>query len=166
LRCRLQPERNIAVLGSPRLPVSLRLWQSGWLRRPLDIYRSQPSKPRNGAVAHFKRSTDAFPRLLPRFRFRDLMRRQLRLPPKSHTLRHRPCAPFAGSGQDQAPFELCQSSQHRQHQPPMWGGRIRPRVLRRPESAPRSETVASTFRRSRVLRASQSSLVHQHAQRS
>jgi hypothetical protein len=67
------------VLGSPRLPVSLRLWQSGWLRRPLDIYRSQPSKPRNGAVAHFKRSTDAFPRLLPRFRFRDLMRsRELR----------------------------------------------------------------------------------------
>jgi hypothetical protein len=27
------------------------VWQLGWLRRPLDTYRNQPSKPGNGAVA-------------------------------------------------------------------------------------------------------------------
>jgi hypothetical protein len=67
------------------------LWWQGWLRGTcFDTCWSQPSKPRNGAVADVERSTDVaerFPRLPPGPSFRNLMRCQLRLPPEPNSPR-------------------------------------------------------------------------------
>ena len=81
----------------------------GWQRGILPAPSGQPLQSRNRRVAHVVRTsnlTQRLPRLPSGPRLGDLMCRELRLPAEPHAPCHRPCPPFAGSGQDQAPLKL------------------------------------------------------------
>src|ERR671921_721793 len=51
-----------------------------------------------------------------------------------HAPRPGPLPSLARAGSDQLTLELGQAAEHSQHEPPMWGGRIRPSVIERPKA--------------------------------
>jgi hypothetical protein len=84
---------------------------------------------------------------------------QFRRATKLDATRHCTGTPLANSGTDQFALELSETAEDREHEPAVGARGIADTSCKDLNPAPRSDTVARTFRRSRVERASRSNRV-------